>query len=157
MQHKQEFRQLQLEDFSSQKNPSSGQKCGSVLPPMCLCFVFHVELSALAYIALSLRKALNKSRLQARQEAAGHSTLSATRRVTPEALGLSVDESVAYIHPETDKVIKFSVIGFGMSKSKGRWFTVTYPGDPDVEVELTEEEVKDMLITRIYIDELEDE
>jgi hypothetical protein len=70
----------------------------------------------------------------------------------PEALGLSIDESVTYIRPGTNEVAEFTVVGFGKSKTRGRWFTVAYLDNPDVEVQLSEQEVKEMLIMRVEID-----
>lgn len=72
-------------------------------------------------------------------------------RRAPEAFGSKVNKTVMFFHPETDKLTRFTVLGFGISKSKGRWFTVTYTGTPDVEVELSEQEMEEILTTHVDI------
>lgn len=115
-------------------------------------FYFPRMLSALAYTVLFPSKVLTGRCLRAHREAAGQEEYIMSpivQRPAPEALGSSVDESVTYIHPETNEIIVFTVTGFGKSKSKGR-FTVIYL---DVEVELGEQEVSKRLIMRVEIEE----
>ena len=106
-----------------------------------------------------LSKVLTGKRLQAHREAAGHAKSSMALMMQnhpPEALGLKIDEIVAYIHPQTDETVTFTLTSFGANKTKGRWFTISYTDDPDVEVELTEEVMKEMLATRVKIEEPHD-
>jgi len=74
--------------------------------------------------------------------------------LAPNALGLDINELVAYSCPKTNKAILFTVVGFGTSRSKGSTFTVIYDSNPGVEVELSEKEVKEILARRVY--QLED-
>jgi hypothetical protein len=118
--------------------------------------LFAVGAMTLVYFAFSPSKVLTGKRIQARREAASRTLDIAslmTLKPAPEALGLRVDESVTYIHPETNEVIEFTVVSFGMSKGRGRWFTVTYTGNPHLEVEVREQTMREMLTTRVEIED----
>jgi len=95
-------------------------------------------------------KVLTGKRIQAGLQAAGQKfDTSVTAMSTPEVFGLRIDETVTFFHPETDEDTEITILGFGVSKGKGRWFTVAYAGDPDVEVELSEEAMEEILMARI--------
>ena len=64
-------------------------------------------------------------------------------------LGLKMDESVRYLHLETGKQLEFVVLGFRRSREGGVRYTVAYVGNADVEVELSEDEMKGILDLRI--------
>jgi len=59
--------------------------------------------------------------------------------------GLAIDDFVAYFHPVTDRVLEFVVLGFRRGKQGGIRYTVAYVGNDDVEVELSEDEMRDIL------------
>lgn len=67
-------------------------------------------------------------------------------------LGLEINEFVRYLHPETSQQLEFVVLGFRRSREGGIRSTVAYVGDADVEVELSEDEMKGVLDLRISAD-----
>ena len=116
-----------------------------VLPVMCaICTRLHQPRHS---------KVITRKHIQARRQAAGRkvdmaSSLVATRCV-PKALGLGVDDTVTFFHPETNEVTEFTILGFGTRKGNGMWFTVAYTDNPVVEVELSEQAMEEILMARI--------
>jgi len=65
--------------------------------------------------------------------------------------GLAVEDFVTYLHPETDQLLEFVVLGFRRGKQGGMRYTVAYLDNEDVEVELNEDEMRDLLDRRVPV------
>ena len=63
-----------------------------------------------------------------------------------------IDDFVTCLHPETNKLLEFVVLGFRRDKQGGARYAFAYLDNEDVEVELNEDEMWDLLDRRVFVE-----
>ena len=126
--------------------------------PRCtITFLLHIRF----HPNISSRQAENKETIKAQQERDAARRLQAQNAPQtdnplpavslPKAPGprIGIDESVTYLHPETNQLVGFTVQGLQRVGKDEMLYTIAYVDNEEVEVELNEQEMSDILGRRV--------
>lgn len=74
-------------------------------------------------------------------------------RESPEDYpALEIGDVIVHTRSGSNEQFECEVLDFGTSRAKGEWFLVVYANQPGVEVELSDQEMDEILAQRIMLD-----
>jgi len=96
------------------------------------------------------RSATNMSRISAREQPPASTMLYKTKAFKKWPT-LELGSIISHTRPGSDERFECTVVDFGTSKAKGDWFLVTYTGNPDMEIQLSDSEMGEILAHGITV------